>query len=75
MRQLHMSIRTEDAYLRWIEEFIRYEKEKHGSWRHPSEMGSQEINQFLTHLAVERNVAASTQNQAFSAICSCIARC
>jgi integron integrase len=68
MRQLHMSIRTEESYLRWIEEFLRYQKSQSGEWQHPNQMGSAEVNRFLTYLAVERNVAASTQNQGFSAI-------
>lgn len=68
MRTRHMAIRTERAYLRWIERFLRFEKSRLGQWRHPSEMGSDEINRFLSHLAVERKVAASTQNQALSAL-------
>ena len=59
----HYSIRTEDAYVDWARRFILFHNK-----RHPQEMGTAEINLFLTHLAVERNVAASTQNQAFSAI-------
>ncbi len=62
-RVRHYSIRTEDAYHDWAKRFILF----HGK-RHPNEMGAAEINAFLTHLAVEGNVAASTQNQAFSAI-------
>jgi len=98
MRARHMSIRTEVADLRWIEEYLRYFEDrglsekgsdpprqhnsneielppkgqtpflKDGEWIHPTEMGNSEINQFLTHLAVDRRVAASTQNQAFSAL-------
>ena len=68
MRKKKMSIRTEQAYLRWIEEFLRFEKERAGEWRHPQFMGNDEIQRYLTYLAVERNVAASTQNQAFSAL-------
>ncbi|MBM4074844.1 MAG: integron integrase [Planctomycetes bacterium] len=68
MRARHMSIRTEEAYLRWIEEYLRYFKDRNSEWIHPTEMGNSEINQFLTHLAVDRRVAASTQNQAFSAL-------
>ena len=68
MRMRHMSIRTEESYLRWIEEFLRYERTRTGEWRHPREMGSEEITRYLTYLAVERKVAASTQNQAFSAL-------
>lgn len=68
MRQRHLSIRTERAYLGWIEQYLRFHRDQAGAWRHPGEMGSLEVNQFLTYLAVERNVAASTQNQAFSAL-------
>jgi integron integrase len=63
MRARRYSLRTEDAYLDWIRRFILF----HGK-RHPREMGENEIVQFLTHLATERRVAASTQNQAFSAL-------
>jgi site-specific recombinase XerD len=62
-RARHLSHRTEDAYAHFIKRFILF----HGK-RHPSEMGAQEIQSFLTHLAVEKNVSASTQNQAFSTI-------
>ena len=67
-RARNMSIRTGDAYVRWVEEFIRFHRSLAGRWRHPVEMGSAEVNQFLTSLAVDRKVAASTQNQALSAI-------
>lgn len=67
-RKLHRSIRTEEAYLHWIEEFLRYHRQKSGQWKHPSKMDDADVNDYLTHLAVERNVAASTQNQAFSAL-------
>ena len=63
MRLLHYSKRTESAYVDWIKRYILFHNK-----RHPREMGAAEIEAFLTHLAVERNVAASTQNQAFSAI-------
>jgi integron integrase len=63
-----MSIRTEEAYLRWIEEFLRFHRDKSGKWVHPGEMSSLEISEYLTYLAVQRRVAASTQNQAFSAL-------
>ena len=61
-RVRHFSIRTEDAYAAWIERFIRFHK-----IRHPNTMAEPEVNAFLTHLAVQRNVAASTQNQALCA--------
>ena len=62
-RVRHLSPRTEDAYHGWCRRYILF----HGK-RHPADMGVAEINQFLTHLAVTRHVAASTQNQAFSAL-------
>jgi integron integrase len=67
-RTMHMSIRTEEAYCQWIEGFLRFHKERAGTWRHPGEMTSADVNLFLTHLAVDRHVAASTQNQALSAL-------
>ena len=63
IRLKHYSIRTEQAYLGWIRRFILFHHK-----RHPKEMGKTEIESFLTHLAVQENVAASTQNQAMSAI-------
>lgn len=63
IRVRHYSIRTEEAYVAWIKRYILF----HGK-RHPSSMGAEEINAFLTHLAVEDDVAASTQSQALSAI-------
>jgi integron integrase len=68
LRLRHMSIRTEEAYVRWIVEFLTFHRDQHGKWVHPAEMGNPEINEFLTMLAVKRKVAASTQNQALSAI-------
>lgn len=59
----HYSPRTEKAYCQWVKRFIYF----HGV-RHPAEMGESEINAFLTHLAVEDKVSASTQNQALSAL-------
>jgi len=63
IRLKHYSIRTEEAYVHWIKRFILFHQK-----RHPREMGTPEIEQFLTHLAVQERVAASTQNQALSAI-------
>ena len=67
-RVAHLSIRTERAYVQWIERFLRFHHDQAGRWRHPDEMDSRDVNAFLTHLAVERHVAASTQNQALSAL-------
>jgi integron integrase len=63
LRAKHYSLRTEEAYVSWIRRFILYHRKKH-----PSAMGAEEVNQFLTSLAVERKVGAVTQNQALSAI-------
>jgi integron integrase len=59
----HYSLRTEQSYLNWIKRFILF----HGK-RHPEEMGAEEVREFLTHLATKDQVAAATQNQAFSAL-------
>ena len=63
LRTRHYSIRTEQAYLDWVRRFILF----HGK-RHPREMGAAEVEAFLSHLAVDRQVSASTQNQAKAAI-------
>lgn len=63
IRAKHYSHRTEEAYTQWIRRFVLFHNK-----RHPAEMGEYEINQFLTHLAVKENVAASTQNQALCGI-------
>src|SRR5262245_5141135 len=62
-RAKHLAHRTEKAYAYWIERSIRF----HGI-RHPNTMGSAEAEGFLTHLAVDGRVAASTQNQALAAL-------
>ena len=58
-----MAYRTEQAYVGWDKRFILFHNK-----RHPSEMGANEVRAFMTHLARNRNVAASTQNQALNAI-------
>jgi integron integrase len=63
LRLKHYAYSTEKTYVDWIERFIRFHK-----LRHPREMNTPEIEAFLTHLAVKRNVAPSTQNQALSAL-------
>jgi integron integrase len=63
LRVKHYSKRTEEAYIQWIKRYILH----HGK-RHPRDMGVAEVEDFLTHLAVTRNVSASTQNQAKSAL-------
>ena len=63
MRVKHYSYQTEKIYIYWIKKYIFFHKVTH-----PAEMGAAEVQAFLTHLAVEKNVAASTQNQALSAL-------
>ncbi len=63
IRVKHYSIRTEQAYVQWVKRYLYF----HGM-RHPKEMGKAEVEAFLTALAVERNVAASTQGQALAAL-------
>jgi len=63
LRTLHYSIRTEQVYVDWARRFIL-----HHSKRHPRDMGAAEVETFLSHLAVQRNVSAATQNQAKSAL-------
>jgi integron integrase len=63
LRLRHFSPRTEEAYLSWVRRFVRF----HGL-RHPRELGEREVVSFLTHLTVDRGVAASTQGQALAAL-------
>lgn len=63
LRLRHYAIRTEDAYVDWVKRFILFHHK-----RHPRDMGSREVSEFLSHLAVTRHVSASTQNQAKAAV-------
>lgn len=63
MRARRYSLRTEQAYLDWIRRFILFNDK-----RHPRDLGEKEITDFLTNLAAQHHVAASTQNQALSAL-------
>jgi len=63
VRARHMSPNTEEAYVGWVKRYVRF----HGT-RHPMELGVADITRFLTHLALEEHVSASTQNQAKSAL-------
>ena len=63
LRTLHYGYRTEQQYVFWVLRFILF----HGK-RHPADMAALEIEAFLTHLAVDRQVSASTQNQALAAL-------
>lgn len=70
IRLMHYSRRTEETYVHWCRAFIRF----HGL-RHPVEMGQQEVEAFLTHLAVQRQVAVSMHRQASRRCSFCMARC
>ncbi len=63
IRVKHYSYSTEKTYVHWIRRFILFHNK-----RHPAEMGTAEVTQFLTHLAVTEHVAAATQNQAMNAV-------
>ena len=62
MRARHLAYRTEQAYLQWIRRYLRFHQR-----HHPRNLGAVGVEQFLTHLAVQRKVSASTQNQALQA--------
>jgi len=63
IRRLHYSPRTEEAYVHWIRQFLRFHP-----GRHPRPMGAEEVTAFLNQLAVARRTSASTQNQALCAL-------
>lgn len=63
IRVRHYSKRTEEAYIRWVTEYIKFHNKKH-----PAEMGSKEISEFINYLAIRKNVSPSTQNLALCAI-------
>ena len=62
-RLRHLGLRTKEAYWNWIKRFILFHQK-----RHPRDLSSEHISQFLTHLAVDGQVAAPTQNQALNAL-------
>ncbi len=73
MRFHHYSLRTEEAYLQWIRRYLKFHRSADRTgpqqgWRHPNTLGPAEVREFLTHLAVKADVAASTQNQALNAL-------
>src|SRR5678815_249536 len=63
IRYRHYSFRTEEAYVEWVRRFVLFHDR-----RHPRDLGGDDVAAFLTHLAVERNVSASTHQQALSAL-------
>jgi integron integrase len=63
MRTRHLALRTEHAYLQWLHRYLEFHK-----GAHPRELGAPEVEEFLTHLAVQRKVSAATQSQALQAL-------
>jgi integron integrase len=71
LRVLHKSYSTERQYITWITKYIAYcnrDEPDKARWQHPKDCGAAEVEAFLTHLAIDKEIAASTQNQAFSAL-------
>ena len=68
IRYMHYSLKTEKAYLYWVRFFIRWSATQPGGMRHPRDMGMADVEAFLSMLANERKVSASTHNQALSAL-------
>lgn len=68
LRVKHYALRTEEAYVMWARQFLKYHRDRTGSWQHPRTLGATEVGAFLNHLATAKHVAASTQNQALNAL-------
>jgi integron integrase len=71
LRNRHYSLRTESTYISWVRQYIKYHNPDLGRGRvarHPREMGVPEINEFISFIVSHKNISASTQNQAISAI-------
>ncbi len=64
----HLAPSTVDCYSRWIREFLVFHRNDAGKWVHPRALGAQQVEAFLTHLACNRRLSASSQNQALNAI-------
>ena len=74
IRYLHYSLSTEKTYLYWVRFFVRWHG-RNGTMMYPRDMGAKQVEAFLTMLATERKVSASTHNQALSALLFCTVRC
>jgi site-specific recombinase XerD len=68
VRYMHYSLKTEKAYIYWVRFFVRWSAAQPGGMRHPRDMGAQDVEAFLSMMANERKVSASTHNQALSAV-------
>jgi len=67
-RTAHLAKSTRQQYLRWVEQFLRFHRLENGTWQRPQTLCGDAVGQFLTHLAVERRLSESSQNQALCAI-------
>lgn len=68
IRKKNRKLSTFETYWQWVDQFLRWARDRFGDWRHPRDMHKQEVEDFLTHLAVDRNVSGNTQKQAMSAL-------
>lgn len=68
IRQKGHAYNTEKAYVQKYNQFVRFAKTKYGKFRHPAELAKMDVQDFLTHLAADRNVAVDTQRVALSAL-------
>lgn len=68
LRTMQLAFSTEKAYVEWIERFVRFHRDRKGTWVHPRNIPSRGVNDFLSYLANERKVSPSTQNQALAAL-------
>lgn len=68
LRVKHYSLRTEETYLQWVKRFLKFHHHVTGEWKHPRELGAEEVVKFLNHLANVETVGAATQNQALNAL-------
>src|SRR5688500_16258462 len=67
-RMSHLAKSTREQYVRWVEQFLRLHRQANGTWRPPGELHGSDVAAFLTHMAVERRLSESSQNQALCAI-------
>ena len=67
-RLRHLGYRTEQTYVGWVRRYVRHAAGRAGRWRHPRDLSEADVTAFLNHLAADRDVAASTQTQALSAL-------
>ena len=64
----HLADSTREQYTRWVEQFFRFHRQPDGRWRTPGELRGADVGAFLTHMAVERRLSESSQNQAICAL-------